>query len=201
MQTIQHRTLDVPEAELETRQSRGLNYVFGVARIVIGFEFLWAFLDKAFGFGFGTANADSWIHGGSPASGVMFALSGPFTGIYQTITGGHAVVGFTAQGAPIGFVPVNAWVDWLYMASMLLIGLGLITGIMTRLAAVGGLLWMTIFYTATFFVEPRYNPFYDVHVLTAVVLVGIIVANAGRHLGLGKRWQRLDFVARRPILA
>ena len=190
----------MPEVEKETRQSRALGTTLGVARLLLGFEFLWAFVDKTFGFGFGTKSADAWIHGGTPASGVMFSLTGPFTNFYQTITGGHAVTGFTPQGAPMGFVPVHAWVDWVYMAAMLLIGVGLLTGVMTRIAAAGGIAWMTIFYTATFFATPRYNPFFDVHVLAVVVLVAIIIANAGRFVGLGKIWQRYDAVKRHPVL-
>ncbi len=203
MQTIrtEKTQVQVPSIEAETRQTRALGNVMGVARLLIGFEFLWAFLDKTFGLGVGTESASAWIHGGSPASGVMFALTGPFTGFYQTITGGHAVTGFTAQGVPIGFVPVHAWVDWVYMASILLIGLGLMAGIMTRIAATAGIVWMAIFYTATFFVDPRYNPFYDQHFLTVIVLVGIIVANAGKYLGLGRYWQRLDIVRKHPVLA
>ncbi len=110
------------------------------------------------------------------------------------------MTGFTAQGVPVGFVPVATWVDWVYMASILLIGLGLFSGVMTRLAAAGGIVWMTIFYTATFFVDPRYNPFFDEHILSIVVLVAIIFANAGVYLGLGKIWQRADSVKRHPVL-
>lgn len=193
---VQH----MPAIEAETRQTRALGNVMGVARLLIGWEFLWAFLDKTFGLGYATDTASAWIHGGSPASGVMFALTGPFTGFYQTVTGGHAVAGFTAQGAPIGFVPVNTWIDWVYMASMLLIGIGLMTGIMTRIAAIGGIVWMAIFYTATFFADGRYNPFYDVHVLTALVLVGIIVVDAGRYLSLGRYWRRFELVQKHLIL-
>jgi thiosulfate dehydrogenase (quinone) large subunit len=200
MTATMRTTTAMPAVEAETRQSRAVGYTLGVARLLLGFEFLWAFFDKAFGLSYGTASADAWIHGGSPASGVMFALAGPFTGFYQSITGGHAVTGFTAQGAPIGFVPVHAWVDWVYMASILLIGLGLFSGVMTRIAAVGGIVWMSIFYTATFFVTPRYNPFFDEHLLSIVVLAAIIFVNAGIYLGLGKVWQRLDVVKRHPVL-
>jgi thiosulfate dehydrogenase (quinone) large subunit len=193
--------IEMPRLErLEPIHTKGLQRVFAALRVVVGFEFLWAFLDKTFGLGYGTESAQAWIHGGSPASGVMFALTGPFTGFYETITGGHHVTGFTAQGAPQGFVPVDAWVDWIYMGAMLLIGLGLVLGVMTRLAAIGGIVWMTIFYTATFFATPRYNPVFDEHVLAAIALVGIIFANAGRYYGLGKIWQRLGFVRDRRYL-
>lgn len=43
-------------------------------RLAIGFEFLWAFLDKTFGLGYTTSTKHAWIHGGSPTKGF---LSGP----------------------------------------------------------------------------------------------------------------------------
>jgi thiosulfate dehydrogenase [quinone] large subunit len=194
-----YEAMQMPDVERTSRQHRATSYVWGVLRLLIGFEFLWAFLDKLVGLGFATERADAWVNGGSPASGaVMYALKGPFVGFYETITGGQAVV-FGADGTPIGGAPVNAWVDWVYMGAMLLIGLGLMTGVMTRLAAIGGIVWMTIFYTATA-IWPEFNPFVDEHVIAAVALVGIAIADAGRYLGLGGLWQRVPFVARHPIL-
>ena len=64
------------------------------------------------------------------------------------------------------------WLDWVYMVSLLLIGLGLITGVMTRLAAVGGIAWMAIFYLGTA-IWPEHNPFLDDHFVYAIVLVGL----------------------------
>jgi len=86
------------------------------------------------------------------------------------------------------------------MISMLLIGIGLMTGVMTRIAAVGGIAWMAIFYTATA-IWPEHNPGIDEHVVEAVVLVALILANAGRYLGFGRAWQRLGFVRGRAWLA
>jgi thiosulfate dehydrogenase [quinone] large subunit len=110
----------------------------------------------------------------------MFALKGPFKGLYDGLAG-------------------QAWVEWVYMLSMLLIGLGLIFGIGTRLAALGGIVWMTIFYTATA-IWPEHNPFIDDHVVYAVVLAGIAYVGAGRYYGLGEFWERLPLVKRLPIL-
>ena len=70
---------------------------------------------------------------------------------------------------------------------------------MTRLAAAGGIIWMAIFYTATA-IWPENNPFVDEHVVYIVVLVGLILANAGRYYGLGKIWQRYGFVKNRAYL-
>jgi thiosulfate dehydrogenase (quinone) large subunit len=92
-----------------------------------------------------------------------------------------------------------AWIDWVYMVSMLAIGVALILGIGTRLAALGGIAWMAIFYTATA-IWPDNNPFLDNHIIEAAVLAGLFLANAGRYYGLGKAWQRLDIVKGRRYL-
>lgn len=176
----------------ERRHDRTAPVVWAVLRVLMGATFLWAFLDKAFALGFSTGRNPetgaidffgdaAWINGGSPTDGVlMFALKGPFKGLYDGLAG-------------------QAWVEWVYMLSMLLIGLGLIFGIGTRLAALGGIVWMTIFYTATA-IWPEHNPFIDDHVVYAVVLAGIAYVGAGRYYGLGEYWERLPLVKRFPIL-
>ncbi len=85
------------------------------------------------------------------------------------------------------------------MLSMLAIGLALILGIGVRLAALGGIAWMAVFFTATA-IWPEHNPFVDEHVVEAIVLAGLFLANAGRYYGLGKIWQRVEFVKARPWL-
>ena len=165
---------------------------WGLARLALGWIFLWAFLDKAFALGFATGRDPetgaidffgdaAWINGGSPTDGVLtYALKGPFKGLYDGLAG-------------------QVWVEWVYMLSMLLIGLALIFGIGTRVAAIGGIVWMAIFYTATA-IWPEFNPFVDDHVVYAVVLVGLILANAGRYYGFGKAWQRVGYVKGRTYL-
>ena len=188
----------MPAVEAETRQSRALHKVLGALRLLIGFEFVWAFVDKMWGLGFATEKADAWVNGGNPTAGALwFGLKGPFKGFYESITGASAT--FAADGTPLKLVPPHTWINYVYMGAMLLIGLGLMTGVMTRLAAIGGIAWMTIFYTATA-IWPDYNPFYDEHILAIVVLVAIIIANAGAYIGLGKVWQRYEAVKKHPIL-
>src|SRR4051794_9860994 len=121
-----------PEADLKAGK------IWGLLRIAMGWTFLWAFLDKAFSLGFSTGrNPDTgaidffgkaaWIHGGSPTDGALtFALRGPFKTLYSGLIG-------------------QTWIEWVYMASMLLIGTALMLGIGTRLAALGGIAWLGIF--------------------------------------------------------
>ncbi len=205
MRTIE-RTIDgIPVIEMmneEPVRTRGLQRVFGILRIAMGWTFLWAFLDKAFGLGFGTGRnaetgaitffgTDAWIHGGSPTAGVVgFALKGPFKGTIQSITGYEMT-----QVGP----HVAGWVDWLFMGTMLAIGVALILGIATKLAAIGGIAWLATFYLATA-IWPEFNPFLDQHLVEIVVLAGLLLANAGRYYGLGKTWQKLGFVKQRPYL-
>jgi thiosulfate dehydrogenase [quinone] large subunit len=188
---------------VEAKAVRG-GRIWGVLRIAMGWTFLWAFLDKAFALGFSTgrledgtidffAKGGAWFNGGSPTEGVLaFALKGPFKGLYETLGG----VEVGAQG-PVA--TGSGWIDVVYMASVLLIGLGLIFGIGTRLAAIGGIAWMAIFYTATA-IWPEHNAFLDDHVVYAIVLAGIAYVGAGRYLGLGRRWENTRIVKRYPVL-
>jgi thiosulfate dehydrogenase (quinone) large subunit len=207
MDTKVRTVVDIPELErLEPIHTKGLQRVFALLRVAAGWTFLWAFLDKAFALGFSTGRVlndagstvridffgdAAWIHGASPTAGALgFAMKGPFVHFYQTITGFQ----MTAAG------PTSAaWIDWVYMLSMLLIGTALILGIGVRLAAIGGIIWMAIFYTATA-IWPEHNNFVDEHVIAALVLAGLFLANAGRYYGLGKIWQRTELVKRHPIL-
>ena len=43
----------------------------GTIRLSLGWVFLWAFLDKLFGFGHETTSKQAWIHGGSPTLGFL----------------------------------------------------------------------------------------------------------------------------------
>ena len=59
---------------------------------------------------------------------------------------------------------------------------------------------MAIFYMATA-IWPEHNNFVDEHIVNMLVLAGLFLANAGRYYGLGKAWQRVEFVKRHPVLA
>lgn len=183
----------VPDALSQRDQSLGARF-WGVLRIALGWVFLWAFLDKLLALGFATgANPETgaverfgdaaWINGGSPTDGFLsFGLNttGFFEGIYSSLAG-------------------QAWVDWIYMLSMLGIGAALIAGVAVRPAAVAGIVWMALFYTAAA-ILPENNLFLNDHVVYAIALAGIAAVSAGRYLGLGRRWERLSLVRRHPIL-
>ena len=145
-----------PEVEPSGGRIKGA-VALGLLRISLGFVFLWSFLDKTFALGFSTGRnpdtgvidffgPDAWINGGSPTDGaILFGAKGPFADLYANLAG-------------------LAWVEWVYMLSMLLIGTALILGVATRLAAIGGIIWMGVFYTLTA-IWPEHNPFVDEHVV------------------------------------
>jgi len=92
---VQHRTGTETD---EVRSSAGRT-ALGVLRIVLGWTFLWAFLDKLLALGYATGvdpetgavdrfGDAAWINGGSPTFGFLtFGADGPFKGFYNDIAG------------------------------------------------------------------------------------------------------------------
>ncbi|NUR93018.1 MAG: DoxX family membrane protein [Nonomuraea sp.] len=159
-----------------TTPKRPVDYVWAIARISIGWIFLWAFLDKLFGWGFATPAAKSWLNGGSPTTGFLKGSTD------------HALGGFFSSLAG------QAWVDWLFMLGLAGIGLALVLGIGTRVAAVTGTGLLVLMWAAE--LPLANNPFMDEHLIYAIVLIGLALANAGQTLGLGN----LPIVQRNAIL-
>jgi len=157
----------------ETRGAKAARYVAAVARIGLGFTFLWAFVDKLFGWGFATPAAKAWINGGSPTTGFLKGVEGPFAGLYHGIAG-------------------NAFADWGFMLGLLGIGTALILGIGMRVAAVAGSALLLLMWTAS--LPLTTNPFLDDHLVYAVVLVLLALIGAGKTLGLGAMWEKLPAV-------
>ncbi len=152
----------------------------GLARISLGWVFLWAFLDKTFGFGFATEKEGAWLDGGSPTQGFLeFGTKGPFADFYQSIAGA-------------------AWADWLFMLGLLGIGLGLILGVMVRISAWAGAVLLFLMWTAV--LPPENNPFMDDHIVYALTLLLLAEMGAGRWLGLGSWWEGQSAVKKSPVL-
>ena len=155
-------------------------YVAAALRLSLGWVFLWAFLDKAFGLGHETVSKDAWVNGGSPTKGFLaFAASGPFEGMYHQIAG-------------------QAWADWLFMLGLLGIGVGLLLGIAMRITAAAGALLLVLMWTVV--LPPANNLFMDDHLIYALVLVLLAAIGAGHTLGLGDRWEQIPTVRRNPWL-
>jgi len=160
----------------ETGAQKVARYTMAAARISLGWVFLWAFLDKAFGLGHETAHGAAWIRGGSPTKGFLaFAAVGPFKGLY------HSIAGAT-------------WADWLFMVGLLAIGVALLLGVTMRLAAASGALMLVLMWTVA--LPPANNLFMDDHLIYAMLLVILAAAGAGATLGLGRWWERLPLVSK-----
>jgi thiosulfate dehydrogenase (quinone) large subunit len=176
-----------PEAGLGGFITAGAAKFLAVFRVVLGFEFLWAFADKTFGLGYATPSARAWINGGSPTKGFLSNVAvGPFEPTF------HAWAG-------------AAWADWTFMVGLLAIGVALILGIGLRVAAVSGTLMMLLMWAAewplakfTSAGEPSMstNPIVDYHIIYALALIALAVTYAGHTWGLGRRWAKLPFVQR-----
>lgn len=155
-------------------------YVFAAVRIGLGWMFLWAFLDKLFGLGFATPAAGAWIDGGHPTAGFLGrSAKGPFAEMW------HGAAG-------------TWWADWLFMLGLAGIGIALILGIGMRVAAATGALLYVLMWTVV--LPPATNPFLDDHLISAAVLVGLGLMNAGDTAGLGRWWARTPLVRRMPWL-
>jgi thiosulfate dehydrogenase (quinone) large subunit len=169
-----------PETVRTPAQTAAVRYVAAGLRLALGFVFLWAFLDKVFGFGFATPEKGAWINGGSPTKGFLAnGAAGPFTDFY------HSIAGAT-------------WANWLFMVGLAGIGVALVTGIGLRIAAVAGSVLLVMMWSVV--LPPENNPFMDDHLIYAGVLVLIALLNAGETLGLGRLWARTPLVRKAPWL-
>lgn len=142
------------------------------ARIALGWVFLWAFLDKCFGLGVPTEHGEGWLFGagsGDPTKGFLSAVDGPFAWLFNPMAG-------------------QVWVNWLFMAGMAGIGVGLMSGLAFRFSAICGCLMLAMIYLAS--LPPAANPFMDDHVIEIFVLVGLILLRNGTVWGAQAWWDR-----------
>ncbi|MBP6856354.1 MAG: hypothetical protein KBC42_01545 [Candidatus Pacebacteria bacterium] len=128
-----------------------------ILRVLMGFTFLWAFLDKTFGLGFATKPEAAWLQGGSPTTGFLtHAVRGPFESFFSSLAG----------------VPM---VDWLFMLGLLGIGLTLLLNKYVKWGALAGIVMLVLMYLAVMW--PENNPLIDEHLIYAVLLAYIAVEN------------------------
>ncbi|MFG3408905.1 hypothetical protein [Streptomyces sp. NPDC048142] len=176
-----------PEADVsagaDTRTAQA--HVLASARVLMGFVFLWAFLDKTFGLGYATASGKGWIDGASPTAGFLGRVAvGPMESTF------HAWAG-------------AAWAHWLFMLGLLGVGPALTTGVALRLTALAGTLMMALMWVAEWppaqhlsdgSASMSTNPFADYHLVYAVLLVALAAGSAGDVFGLGRLWARLPVI-------
>lgn len=148
-------------------------YALAATRIVLGFVFLWAFLDKLLGLGFATTSAKAWINGGSPTTGFLKGVEGPFADFFNTMAG-------------------QSYADWLFMAGLLGIGAGLVFGIAIRVTVVAGSVMLLMMWMASLPIKT--NPFVDDHIVYIFVLAVIGAATSRQKWSLTNWWQLIPLV-------
>lgn len=148
-----------------------------VVRVLLGFVFFWAFLDKTMGLGFATPAAGAWVNGGSPTNGFLAHVNGPWAEFFHGLAG-------------------NAFVDWLFMLGLLGIGMALILGVGLRLAAIAGTILLVMMWLAS--MPMTNNPLIDDHIVYAAMLW--VFAFAPRKWSLVEQWLQTPVVKRNPWL-
>ncbi|SDK18874.1 DoxX family protein [Streptomyces indicus] len=174
-----------PAVSARTDAHTARAYAFASLRLLTGFTFLWAFLDKTFGFGYATPSGKGWIDGGSPTLGFLSGVSaGPMESTFHDWAGA-------------------GWANWLFMLGLLGIGIALIAGVALRIAALAGTVMMALMWMAEWPPAQHLsdgspsmstNPLVEYHVIYAVVLIALAVASAGNTLGLGRAWAKLPLI-------
>lgn len=145
-------------------------------RLALGWLFLWAFLDKLFGLGFGTLESKSWLAGNSPTAGFLaHGAYGPFAFAFNAMSGSNIV-------------------DWLFMVGLLCIGLALLLGIGMKIATVTGSILVLLMWLAL--LPPKNNPFLDEHIIYFFALLALRYVNSGEYFGLGQWWNSTSLVKR-----
>lgn len=162
-----------------------------VTRILLGWIFLWPFLDKNFGLGYATPSERAWQFGtgeGNPTAGFLqFGVNplGPFASFFNDL----------APSSPGGFL------NWLFMAALLGAAIGLLFGIFMRIATIGGTVLLFLMYlaeapwatgtTADGAEITSNNPIIDDHIVYGAALLLLGAISAGRYFGLGRKWEAM----------
>ena len=149
-------------------RTRGAKSI-AVLRSILSGVFLWAFFDKLFGLGFATAKNAAWIRGGSPTEGFLthgVDAANPFVGQFTALAG-------------------QMWVDWLFMAGLLGLGIALLFGIGLRIAAVSGSVLMLLMWVAAW--PLANNPLVDEHIVYAAAFW--VIASTSPALSVAKWWR------------
>lgn len=161
-------------------QTKGM-WAWTALRILLGWSFLWAFLDKLFGLGFSTCRVkvdgaatntidfmceSAMLKGGSPTYGLLeFGTQGSHTG---------GLFRWMASSGPttIGIA------DILFMIALLLAGVALMLGVGVRIAAIGSAILMLFMFLALD-VWPETNPINSSHSVEMLVYLGIATVGPG----------------------
>lgn len=163
--------------------------IFGLLRLSLGFMFLWAFADKWIGLGFSTC-FDS-------KTGVTTMLCD------QSVLGGHSSTfdflhNLSKDNLFYDFfhsLATNPMVDFLFMFTLMILGVGLMLGVLVRIASILGILLMIAMWASLLNLNGgTSNPFVDYHIVYLLAMFGILITNKNQKFGLGKWWQSQNVV-------
>ena len=174
-------TVHMAEQILSKWDSQELGtYALAVLRIVFGFMLIWAFFDKLFGLGMQTTPEAAIINGGSPTEYYLTELvSGVFANLFHSLAG-------------------NPILDFLLMAGLLVIGIALLAGFVSKLATIGMCVMMFLMYLLS--VPPSDNPLVDYHIAYIIAMIAICLLGGFDKLSINGWWNHLGIVQRFQIL-
>lgn len=157
-----------------------------IGRVLFGFFFLWSGLAKVIhngewmGFGWWKGSADK------PAELFTFLNygTGPFKGLWVAVAGNGTVMDVLSVLIPV---------------SQVLIGIGLLFGILTRLSFFSAGLMMLAFYSVNLW--PLYNPFLNEYIFYIGIFAVLGALGAGRVVGVDAWLEEQPFVKKHPWLS
>ncbi|HKZ23669.1 MAG TPA: DoxX family protein [Thermoplasmata archaeon] len=159
-----------------TEWKRGSTWSIFLARLALGFVFLWGGYQKLLTEWSGGMATKGFLSGTSVASG-------PFAGVFNSFAG-------------------NWTVEYLVVYGELLIGVAFLFGVLTRVGAIAGMLQMTLFTIAMWPIQdaPSANPILDTRTFYLVIFVMMFFLVPGRFLGGDGILRKSGFVQKRPRL-
>lgn len=175
---VERRTVELAAVDAAANRGWG-GMLWALVRLSLGFIFLWAFLDKLFGFDRSTPQDRAWVNDGSPTSGFLSGVDGPFADFFNGLAG-------------------ETWVDWLFMIGLAGLGVALILGIGIWIAAVTGAILLVLMWMASLPIAT--NPFIDDHLVYALVLLAMAATRVGLGFSLHRWWANTPLVRRLRFL-
>ena len=154
-------------------------YFLAAFRILVGWLLLWGFLDKMFGLGYKTPSGMGMIDGASPSSFVNYVSGGIFGDLFNDIGG-------------------NLTVDIVFMAGLLILGILLIIGAVSKLTTVMTMVFMVVMFTIH--VPPEDNILIDFRIVLMIGIPAVYWLGGFDKLSISHWWCSTALVKRFPIL-